>query len=111
MAAVSPTPTLDILPQDRAINSFRNPKTSPLTMAHLSQSRSAFLPNGAAPPGTSGPVPGARPLLPNQGQVIDAGATRILCVADVRGKLSTPLICSCFKTNTRLSRHQATFAL
>ena len=44
-----------------------------------------YLPNGAPPTGPSGPVPGAQPLLPNQGRVIQSGATRILCVADVRG--------------------------
>jgi hypothetical protein len=35
--------------------------------------------------GTSGPVPGAQPLLPNNGRIIQAGPTRVLCVADVRG--------------------------
>ena len=39
------------------------------------------LPNGAH----SGPVPGAQPLLPNQGRIVQQGPTRILCVADVRG--------------------------
>lgn len=43
-----------------------------------------YLPNGAAPhPG--GPVPGATPLLPNQGRIIQTGPIRILCIADVRG--------------------------
>jgi hypothetical protein len=37
--------------------------------------------------GTSGPVPGARPLLPDNGRIIQSGSTRILCIADVRGKL------------------------
>lgn len=31
-------------------------------------------------------TPGATPLLPNNGRVIQSGQTRILCVADVRGK-------------------------
>jgi hypothetical protein len=35
--------------------------------------------------GTSGPVPGAQPLLPNNGRIIQAGPTRVLCIADVRG--------------------------
>ncbi|KAF2227492.1 hypothetical protein BDZ85DRAFT_209420 [Elsinoe ampelina] len=43
----------------------------------------AYLPNGTP----SGPVPGAAPLLPNQGRVIQASGVRILCIADVRGNL------------------------
>jgi hypothetical protein len=39
--------------------------------------------NGTAP---SGPVPGAVPLLPNQGRVIQQGSVRVLCIADVRGE-------------------------
>lgn len=51
-----------------------------------------YLPNGAAP---SGPVPGAVPLLPNQGRVIQQGSARVLCVADVRGALyKTYILCS-----------------
>lgn len=30
-------------------------------------------------------MPGAVPLLPNQGRVIQQGPVRVLCVADVRG--------------------------
>ncbi|KAK2736908.1 hypothetical protein FQN57_000511 [Myotisia sp. PD_48] len=41
------------------------------------------LSNGA----TTGPAPGATPLLPNNGRVIQSGAVRILCIADVRGNL------------------------
>lgn len=33
----------------------------------------------------SGPVPGARPLDPNQGRVQQIGKARVLCIADVRG--------------------------
>lgn len=43
------------------------------------------MPNGAPAPN---PVPGAIPLLPNQGRIIQTGPQRILCVADVRGKCS-----------------------
>ncbi|KAF2233280.1 hypothetical protein EV356DRAFT_468765 [Viridothelium virens] len=46
----------------------------------------AYLPNGATP---SGPVPGAQPLLPNQGRVIQNGGARVLCIADVRGNLQS----------------------
>ncbi|KAF2192852.1 hypothetical protein K469DRAFT_729948 [Zopfia rhizophila CBS 207.26] len=46
----------------------------------------SYLPNGGAP---SGPVPGATPLLPNQGRVIHAGSARVLCIADVRGNLQS----------------------
>ncbi|KAJ5339754.1 hypothetical protein N7541_011709 [Penicillium brevicompactum] len=37
----------------------------------------------------AGPVPGATPLLPNNGRVIQSGPTRILCIADVRGNLKS----------------------
>ncbi|TKX24806.1 hypothetical protein C1H76_2981 [Elsinoe australis] len=43
----------------------------------------AYLPNGTP----SGPVPGAAPLLPNQGRVVQASGIRVLCIADVRGNL------------------------
>ncbi|PGH27721.1 hypothetical protein AJ80_00508 [Polytolypa hystricis UAMH7299] len=43
------------------------------------------LPNGSA----SGPTPGATPLLPNNGRVIQSGPVRVLCVADVRGNLKS----------------------
>ncbi|OOO04603.1 Protein of unknown function DUF2433 [Aspergillus oryzae] len=42
------------------------------------------LPNGA-----TGPVPGATPLLPNNGRVIQNGPVRVLCIADVRGNLKS----------------------
>lgn len=38
--------------------------------------------------GTSGPVPGAQALQPNNGKILQNGPTRILCVADVRGETS-----------------------
>ncbi len=43
------------------------------------------MPNGAAA-GHTGLPPGATPLLPNNGRVIQTGGVRVLCVADVRGK-------------------------
>ncbi|PKS11438.1 hypothetical protein jhhlp_003201 [Lomentospora prolificans] len=43
---------------------------------------SGYLPNGA----TNLP-PGAAPLLPNQGRIIQTGPIRVLCIADVRGNL------------------------
>ncbi|KAL1964734.1 hypothetical protein VTN77DRAFT_6601 [Rasamsonia byssochlamydoides] len=46
----------------------------------------SYLPNGAAP---GGPVPGATPLLPNNGRIIQSGPVRVLCVADVRGNLKS----------------------
>ncbi|KAG6361894.1 hypothetical protein INS49_010123 [Diaporthe citri] len=33
------------------------------------------------------PAPGATPLLPNQGRILQSGPIRVLCVADVRGNL------------------------
>ncbi|GAB7365292.1 hypothetical protein MBLNU230_g6373t1 [Neophaeotheca triangularis] len=47
-------------------------------------SQAAGMPNGAS---FSGPVPGARPLEPNQGRVQQIGHARVLCIADVRGNL------------------------
>ncbi|KAK6587165.1 hypothetical protein PZA11_000455 [Diplocarpon coronariae] len=44
-----------------------------------------YLPNGT--PGHTGLPPGAAPLLPNNGRVIQTGGIRVLCVADVRGNL------------------------
>jgi hypothetical protein len=50
---------------------------------HPYNNQGGYLPNGA----TSGHTlpPGAAPLLPNQGRVIQTGGVRVLCVADVRG--------------------------
>ncbi|KAF2966426.1 hypothetical protein GQX73_g7157 [Xylaria multiplex] len=45
-----------------------------------------YMPNGAP---ASGPVPGATPLLPNQGRVLQQGPIRVLCIADVRGNLGS----------------------
>lgn len=43
--------------------------------------QSGYLQNGS-----SGlPPPGAAPLLPNQGRIIQTGPMRVLCIADVRG--------------------------
>ncbi|KAI1074192.1 hypothetical protein F5B20DRAFT_564500 [Whalleya microplaca] len=49
-----------------------------------------YMPNGA-PGGHPNlvPVPGATPLLPNQGRVIQNGPIRVLCIADVRGNLGS----------------------
>src|SRR5687768_4369556 len=53
-------------------------------LTHSFQSRpynnSGYLQNGA-----TGLPPGAAPLLPNQGRVIQTGPIRVLCIADVRG--------------------------
>jgi hypothetical protein len=43
------------------------------------------MPNGAAG-GHPNLPPGAAPLLPNNGRVIQTGGVRVLCIADVRGK-------------------------
>jgi hypothetical protein len=47
------------------------------------------LPNGAAAAAGPVPVPGAAPLLPNNGRVIQNGPVRVLCIADVRGNLKS----------------------
>ena len=44
-----------------------------------------YLPNGATGNHPTMPAPGATPLLPNQGRVIQTGPIRVLCIADVRG--------------------------
>ncbi|KAF1850175.1 uncharacterized protein K460DRAFT_381983 [Cucurbitaria berberidis CBS 394.84] len=49
----------------------------------------SYLPNGGVSGAPSGPAPGAVPLLPNQGRVIQQGSVRVLCVADVRGNLQS----------------------
>jgi hypothetical protein len=47
-----------------------------------------YLPNGATGAPGSGPIPStATALLPNNGRIVQAGAIRVLCVADVRGML------------------------
>ncbi|KAI0129399.1 hypothetical protein BJ170DRAFT_577744 [Xylariales sp. AK1849] len=47
-----------------------------------------YMPNGAnqGHPNLQ-PAPGATPLLPNQGRVLQTGPIRLLCIADVRGNL------------------------
>lgn len=49
----------------------------------------SYLPNGGGAGAPSGPAPGAVPLLPNQGRVIQQGSARVLCIADVRGNLQS----------------------
>ena len=46
-----------------------------------------YMPNGApnAHPGIQA-APGATPLLPNQGRILQTGPLRVLCIADVRGR-------------------------
>lgn len=55
---------------------------------HQYNQQQGYLPNGAAP-AHQGPLPGATPLLPNQGRVIQTGPIRVLCIADVRGTTSS----------------------
>jgi hypothetical protein len=53
------------------------------------------MPNGA--PGVPAvPPPGAAQLLPNQGRVLQQGAVRVLCIADVRGMFVTVSLQSYF---------------
>ncbi|ETN39154.1 uncharacterized protein HMPREF1541_05377 [Cyphellophora europaea CBS 101466] len=68
------------------------------SLPHISRDPSlmTFQPRPYPPPGPapymqngSGPVPGARPLLPDNGRVIQSGPTRVLCIADVRGNLQS----------------------
>jgi hypothetical protein len=57
----------------------------PLKLIPRQQPRPTPYNQGYLPNGASGPVPGATPLLPNQGRVIQSGPIRVLCIADVRG--------------------------
>lgn len=57
----------------------------PLKLTPRQQPRPTPYNQGYLPNGASGPVPGATPLLPNQGRVIQSGPIRVLCIADVRG--------------------------
>lgn len=68
----------DVRPEFQAKSSQQPPPYS-------SNNNRSYLPNGQAP-ASANPVPGAQPLLPNQGRVIQSGPVRVLCVADVRGK-------------------------
>lgn len=63
----------------------------PLQQPRQPYNNQGYMPNGAP---VSGPVPGATPLLPNQGRVLQQGPIRVLCIADVRGRMSTlPAYC------------------
>lgn len=63
------------------------PINPPLTRIH-SQPRPQYQLQGYMPNGT-GAVAGAQPLQPNNGRVIQNGAVRVLCIADVRGERNT----------------------
>jgi hypothetical protein len=66
-------------------SSFWKPFTDNMKQPRPNQSSYPnYLPNGQVP--TPIPAPGATPLLPNQGRVLQTGPVRVLCVADVRGK-------------------------
>lgn len=51
------------------------------------------MPNGAVGGHTVAVPPGATPLLPNQGRIIQTGPIRVLCIADVRGTIWEMLGC------------------
>lgn len=51
---------------------------------HYGAPGAGFIPNGGPSPT---PTSEARPLLPNQGRVVQTGPIRVLCIADVRGNL------------------------
>lgn len=64
-------------------------KNKTLTPVRLQQrphtyNNQGYLPNGAVG-GHPNLPPGAAPLLPNNGRIIQQGGIRVLCVADVRG--------------------------
>ncbi|CAN8097865.1 unnamed protein product [Discula destructiva] len=75
------------LPRDQQNTSSHN-KRAQQPPRHYAQQGGYNMPNGGGGPSHQQiPAPGAVPLLPNQGRIIDTGAIRILCVADVRGHL------------------------
>lgn len=77
-------------PRNASLATFRHQST----FSNISQSRSyqnqGYMPNGATSghPNAGQPAPGAVPLLPNQGRVIQSGPIRVLCIADVRGRMN-----------------------
>jgi hypothetical protein len=68
---------------------MQHPSSAPNAPRSYSQAFHASQPNGASAsaPQPGGPVPGARPLDPNQGRVQQVGHARVLCIADVRGEI------------------------
>lgn len=72
----------------RYFRPWRSDRQSSLTSDANQQPRPynnpGYMPNGAAG-GHPNVPPGATPLLPNQGRVIQTGPIRVLCIADVRG--------------------------
>lgn len=74
-SAASSIPPMNILTRSE------QPRPNPYNQGYLA--------NGAVPHQTV-PVPGATPLLPNQGRVIQSGPIRVLCIADVRGTILPP---------------------
>jgi hypothetical protein len=84
---------LDLLPQPNmfrgALNRVQFGALPPIWIPVLIRDQPRPYPSQAPGPymqNGSGPVPGARPLLPDNGRVIQSGPTRVLCIADVRGK-------------------------
>lgn len=67
------------------MKTFLNARPYPLTRPQ-SQPPPSYHNQGYMPNGTPGPVPGAQPLQPNHGRMIQSGPVRVLCIADVRGK-------------------------
>ncbi|KXJ96801.1 hypothetical protein Micbo1qcDRAFT_129812 [Microdochium bolleyi] len=55
----------------------------------MAQARQPYNNAGYMPNGAGQGAPGATPLLPNQGRVIQQGPLRVLCIADVRGHLQS----------------------
>lgn len=63
---------------------------APLQQPRQSFNNQGYMPNGASA-GLGQAAPGATPLLPNQGRVVQTGPIRVLCIADVRGTISLAL--------------------
>ena len=71
-------------------------------LTYFNQSRPYNNNPGYLQNGATGLPPGAAPLLPNQGRVIQTGPIRVLCIADVRGGLHVPrLVLTFAKANLK----------
>lgn len=88
MATVAVPPASAVVTPVAPVPSIFGGKTRLIAKPNPQQTRQpynqGYMANGAP---HQGPVPGAIPLLPNQGRVVQSGPIRLLCIADVRGMI------------------------
>lgn len=75
----------------------------PVQQPRQPYSNAGYMPNGAS-------APGATPLLPNQGRVIQQGPFRVLCIADVRGGFLEHDLSITWKRADKVATWQDTFS-